>query len=78
MKGCCGVYLNTVRPNDRRHPSQRIPRQRLRHNAVDAPLLAVANVVVAALLIGLVMVLVRLNLGSGADSPKDRTEDRGY
>lgn len=45
---------------------------------MDAPLQTVANVVVAALLIGLVMVLVRLKFGSGPDSPDDKTEDRGY
>lgn len=47
---------------------------------MDAPLLAVANVVVAVMLVGLVFLLVRLKTGSIRDEPRqsESTEDGGY
>jgi len=47
---------------------------------VDAPLLAVANIVVALMLVGLVFLLIRLKTGSAQDesSHDEKMEDRGY
>ena len=47
---------------------------------MDAPLLAVANIVVALMLVGLVFLLIRLKTGSAQDesSHDEKMEDRGY
>ena len=47
---------------------------------MDAPLLAVANIVVALMLVGLVFLLIRLKTESAQDesSHDEKMEDRGY
>jgi len=47
---------------------------------MDAPLLAVANVVVAVMLVGLMVLLIRLKMGSARDESreKENMEDGGY
>ncbi len=47
---------------------------------MEAPLLAVANVIVALMLAGLVFLLIRLKMGSAPDESQDQKnmEDGGY
>ncbi len=47
---------------------------------MEAPLLAVANVIVALMLAGLVFLLIRLKMGPVPDEPLDQKnmEDGGY
>jgi hypothetical protein len=47
---------------------------------MEAPLLAVANVIVAVMLIGLVFLLIRLKMGPAPDETRhdENMEDGGY